>query len=158
MSGKRFIWIICLIFFSHGDRVFDFFIVPSGSKMNARKPARRQVFLHSNLFLFSFAFLYLKRLQIIRHIQITMIILLSFLRIQLLSLRQMCLFCMIQQQIRRTEFFRKLACFFYCTMMLLIRLEFILPHRTGRMPHEAASHCPSHIYNPPHCTARHQHR
>ena len=32
---------------------------------------------------------------------------------------------MIQQQIRHTEFFRKLACFFYCTMMLLIRLEFI---------------------------------
>ena len=98
--------------FSHGDRVFDFFIVPSGSKMNAKKPASRQVFLHSNLFLFSFAFLYLKRLQIIRHIQIAMIILLSFLRIQLLSLRQMCLFCMIQQQIRHTEFFRKLACFF----------------------------------------------
>ena len=54
-----------------------------------------------------------------------MIILLSFLRIQLLSLRQMCLFCMIQQQIRHTQFFRKLACFFYRTVMFLIRLELI---------------------------------
>lgn len=158
MSGKRFIWIICSIFFSHGDRVFDFFIVPSGSKMNARKPAHRQVFLHSNLFLFSFAFLYLKRLQIIRHIQIAMIILLSFLRIQLLSLRQMCLFCMIQQQIRHTEFFRKLACFFYCTMMLLIRLEFIRLTEQAKCLMKQPVTAPSHIYNPPHCTARHQHR
>ena len=37
----------------------------------------------------------------------------------------MCFFCMIQQQIRHTQFFRKLACFFYRTVMFLIRLELI---------------------------------
>lgn len=123
MSGKRFIWIICSIFFSHGDRVFDFFIVPSGSKMNARKPARRQVFLHSNLFLFSFAFLYLKRLQIIRHIQIAMIIPLSFLCIQFFSFCKISVFCVIEKQIFDMELLRQLTGIFHRGMMLLIRME-----------------------------------
>ena len=67
----------------------------------------------------------LKHLKIIRHKQLPVIVLPSFLRIKLFPLLKMHLFRMIQDQMRNLKLLGKLTCFFHSTVVLFIRLELI---------------------------------